>query len=165
MPIISREKDENIEDKLSVSKKVFNNLSYNLQLLSERVMSCVDSVDSSEIEEVEEYNKIVGLLNELIGTISENQQTKLNQIDFLYLTDDLGNLAEDFKLFVVGHYYLEEEKEKYYKCRVVNARTSKEALYKYKKEYQTVDTSVACFGLYDEELEYNRYIEEQKVID
>lgn len=165
MPIINKEKEEKIEDKLSISKKVFTNLSYHLQLLSERVMSCVESVDTSEIEEVEEYNKIVKLLNELIETISKNQHTELSKFDFLSLTNEEGNLATDFKLFVVGHYFLEEEKEKYYKCRIVNARTSKEALYKYNKEYQTVDTSVVCFGLYGEEIDCNRYIEEQKVID
>lgn len=164
MAIIGKEKDKNNEDKLSVSKKVFTDLSYNLQLLNERVMTCIDSVDSTEVEEVDEYNKIVSLLNELIETISRFQRTELNRIEPLCLTDDDGVIAEDLKTYVVGHYFIEEEKENYYKCRIVNARTPKEAIYKYKKEYQTVDTSITCFGLYGDGLICNSYIEEQEVI-
>ena len=164
MPIISKEKDKNNEDKLSVSKKVFTDLSYNLQLLNEKVMACIDSVDSTEVEEVDEYNNIVNMLNELIETISGFQKTELNKIELLYLTDDDGVVADGLKTYVVGHYFLEEEKENYYKCRIVNARTSKEAVYKYKKEYQTVDTSITCFGLYEDGLMCNSYIEGQEVI-
>ena len=52
--MIGKKIEEELETKLSVSKKLSTDLSFNLQQLSEKVMTCVQDTDTTE-EEILKY--------------------------------------------------------------------------------------------------------------
>ena len=151
--------EEVIVDKLTKAKKISTNLSYNLQLLTERVKTNIQTVDTSDVEDVTQCNEIIKLLNELLESISSNQKGNFEPIPFVSLTDEDGNIVTENKDLVVGYFFIEDSVATYYKCRIVNARTYKEAIYKYQKYLNIIDSSITCFGIYDETSEYCKAIE------
>lgn len=156
---------EDLNTKLNISKKVSTNLSSSLQLLNERFMTCVKDVDTSEIEDVDFINGLIGQFNELIEAMSKNQKRKFKRIEFVKLTDEQGNPVTDYKLWVVGELYIENGKPSYYKRRIVRARTMKEAVYKYKKTDSSLTNSLTCFGEKDNTSDYSLGIEIEDIID
>lgn len=164
MATVSKKKEVEEENKLTKSKKMSTDLSYNLQLLSERVKASIQSVDTSDVEDVEHCNNIIKLLNDLLAKISTNQNTEYTPFDEIPLTDEDGNIVTEYKDFVVGYYFLENNKESYYKCRIVSARTSKEAIFKYQKKVDIIDDSVSCFGEYIEDAPYNEALDDMEKI-
>lgn len=161
----SYKEEDVIVDKLSRSKKASTDLSYNLQLLSERVKSCIQSVDSSEIEDVTNCNEIIGLLNKLLENISSNQKREYKPFEEVKLTNELGEVVTEYSDLVVGYLFVDNSIDSYYKCRIVHARTAKEAIYKYKKALQVVDDNICCFGVYSESADYCQHIEDMEKID
>ena len=75
------------------------------------------------------------------------------------MTDEQGKPVTTYKLWVVGEFYLENEKPAYYKRRIVRARTPKEAVYKYKQVDASLDISLSCLGEKDNESDYSLNIE------
>ena len=128
--IVTKNKEEDLVNKLSVSKQVTSSLSDSLQLLNERFMACIKNVDSTEIEEV-----------------------------------DYGNVANDYKIWVVGEEYFEDGKPTYYKRRFVRARTPKESIYKYKQVDKFADTSISCIGEKDGVSPYCFGVENEEIIE
>lgn len=163
--IVKRQEEQEVMDKLNVSKRVSTSLSESLQLLNERFMVCVKDVDSSEIEEVEFANGLITRLNDLIELMSKSQKSKYNRLEYIKLTDDFGNPVTEYKLWVVGEFYIENGKASYYKRRIVRARTPKEAVYKYKKVDSSLDSSLSCLGEKDNVSDYCFGIENEEVID
>lgn len=161
-------KNSQVDDlgtKLNVSKKVSTTLSESLQLLNERFMSCVKDVDTSDIEDVDFINGLITQFNELIETMSKNQKNKFKRLEYLKLTDEQGNPVIDYKLWVVGELYIENDKPTYYRRRIVRARTMKEAIYKYKKVNSSLTNSLTCFGEKDNTSDYSLDIEIEDIID
>lgn len=155
--------DEN--NKLNISKKVSTNLSESLQLLNERFISCIKDIDTSEVEDVDFANGLIAQFNSLIETMSKTQRNSFKRLEFVKLTDEMGKVALDYRLFVVGEFYIEDEKPTYYKRRVVRARTPKEAIYKYKKVDASLDNSLTCLGEKDNTSDYSLGIENEDIID
>jgi hypothetical protein len=163
--IVKKNIIEDVENKLSVSKKVSTNLSESLQLLNERFMTCVKDVDTSEVEDVDFVNSLIKQFNDLVDLMSKNQKNKFKRLEFIKLTDEQGNPVTDYKLWVVGEFYLENDKPAYYKRRIVRARTPKEAVYKYKKIDALLDNSLSCLGEKDNVSDYSLNIENDEIID
>lgn len=151
--------------KLNISKKVSTNLSESLQLLNERFLACIKDIDTSEVEDVDFVNSLITQFNSLIETMSKTQRNSFKRLDFVRLTDESGVIAIDYKLFVVGEFYIENEKPAYYKRRIVRARTPKEAIYKYKKVDASTDNSITCLGEKDTTSDYSLGIENEEIID
>ena len=97
--------------------------------------------------------------------MSKNQNNSYKRLNYVKLTDDYGNIATEYKIWVVGEEYFEDGKPTYYKRRIVRARTPKEAVYKYKKEDIYADTSIKCLGEKDNVSAYSLGIENEEVID
>lgn len=146
-------------DKLTRAKNLSSDLSYKLQLLTERVKTNIQNVDTSDIEDVTQCNEIIKLLNKLLESISDNQKGNYKPFPLVSLTDEDGNVVTEFRDLVVGYFFIEDSIATYYKCRIVNARTYKEAVYKYQKDLNIFDTSITCLGEYDETSEYCKAIE------
>lgn len=159
------EENLDISSRLSVSKKVSGDLSNSLQLLIERFMTCIKTLDTSEVEEVEYVNTLIGRLNDLIDFMSVKQNNSYSRLDYVKLTDDYGNVATEYKLWVVGEFYIDNDVASYYKRRIVRARTPKEAIYKYKLVDNTATSSLICFGEKDMESDYSLNIENEEIID
>ena len=89
--IVSKSK-ENEEDfansRLSKSKQVSGDLSDSLQLLIERFITCIKTLDTSEVEEVDYVNSLINRLNDLIDFMSRNQNKPYKRLDYVKLTDD-----------------------------------------------------------------------------
>lgn len=154
--------------KLDISKGLSTKLSENLQLLNERFISCVKDVDTSEIEEVDFTNNLIKQVNNLIDSILKNQKSKkanLKRLDFIKLTDESGKVITDYKFWVVGECFIENDKPVYYKRRIVRARTPKEAVFKYKQVDPSVDNSLSCLGEKDATSDYSLNIENEEIID
>ena len=162
--IVTKIKEEEVVNKLSVSKQVTSGLSDSLQLLNERFMSCIKNVDSSEIEEVEYANSLIVKFNDLIDFMNRSQNNSFKRLSYIKLTDEFGNVANDYKIWVVGEEYFEEGKPTYYKRRFVRARTPKEAVYKYKQEDKFADISISCLGEKDGISPYCFGVENEEVI-
>ncbi len=156
---------ENESQKLNMSKKVSTNLSDSLQLLHERFIACTKDIDTSDVEDVDFVNSLIAQFNSLIETMSKTQRNSYKSLDFVKLTDEFGVAVVDYKLFVVGELYIENEKPSYYKRRIVNARTPKEAIYKYKKVDASLDNSLTCLGEKDTTSDYSLGIENEEIID
>lgn len=162
--MVNSDKNEENLNKLSVSKKVSENLSYNLQQLNEKVCNCITNIDTSNVENVLFCNGVIDKLNDLIDIISQNQGTIFEKLQYLNLTDDLGQVATEYKLWVVGEFFVENGVSQYYKRRIVEARTPKEAIYAYKKVDSSLGNSLICFGEQDESQEYSQGIDNMEVI-
>lgn len=162
--MVSSDKNEENLNKLSVSKKVSENLSYNLQQLNEKVCNCITNIDTSSVENVLFCNGVIDKLNDLIDIISKNQGTVFEKLQYINLTDDMGQVATEYKLWVVGEFFVENGVSQYYKRRIVEARTPKEAVYVYKKVDTSLGNSLICFGEQDENQEYSQGIDNMEVI-
>jgi hypothetical protein len=163
--IIKKNVVEDTENKLSVSKKVSTNLSESLQLLNERFMACVKDVDTSDVEDVNFVNSLIRQFNDLVEVMSRSQNNTFKTLEEIKLTDEQGKPVTTYKLWVVGEFYLENEKPAYYKRRIVRARTPKEAVYKYKQVDASLDISLSCLGEKDNESDYSLNIENDEIID
>lgn len=163
--IVTKNKEEDLVNKLSVSKQVTSSLSDSLQLLNERFMACIKNVDSTEIEEVDYANSLIEKFNDLIDFMSKNQNNSFNRLNYIKLTDDYGNVANDYKIWVVGEEYFEDGKPTYYKRRFVRARTPKESIYKYKQVDKFADTSISCIGEKDGVSPYCFGVENEEIIE
>lgn len=163
--MIGKKIEEELETKLSVSKKISKDLSFNLQQLSEKIMTCVQDIDTTEVEDVEYCNKLIKKINKLIDSMSKSQHFDFQKIDLVRLTDEQGVAAEENKIFVVGEVYFAIDGTKVFsKRRKVDARTYKEAVYKYKKYDASLGTELTCFGEYDETQDYSQGIENEDLI-
>lgn len=163
--IIKKNIVEDTENKLSVSKKVSTHLSESLQLLNERFMACVKDVDTSDVEDVNFVNGLIRQFNDLVEVMSRSQNNTFKTLEEIKLTDEQGNPVTTYKLWVVGEFYLENEKPAYYKRRIVRARTPKEAIYKYKQVDASLDISLSCLGEKDNVSDYSLNIEIDEIID
>lgn len=164
--MVGKKIEEELETKLSVSKKLSTDLSFNLQQLSEKVMTCVQDIDTTEVEDVEYCNKLIKKLNKVFESLSKTQNYKFPKIEFVRLTDEQGVVAEENKLYVVGEVYFTSDGNKVFsKRRKVEARTYKEAVYKYKKTDASLGTELTCFGEYDETQDYSQGIEIEDIIE
>lgn len=163
--IVKKNVVEDVENKLNISKKVSTNLSESLQLLNERFMTCVKDVDTSEVEDVDFVNSLIKQFNDLVDLMSKSQKNKFKRLELIKLTDEQGNPVTDYKLWVVGEFYIENDKPAYYKRRIVRARTPKEAVYKYKKVDALLDNSLVCLGEKDNVSDYSLNIENDEIID
>ena len=108
--IIKKNVVEDTENKLSVSKKVSTNLSESLQLLNERFMACVKDVDTSDVEDVNFVNSLIRQFNDLVEVMSRSQNNTFKTLEEIKLTDEQGKPVTTYKLWVVGEFYLENEK-------------------------------------------------------
>jgi hypothetical protein len=154
-----------IVDKLTKAKRISTDLSYKLQLLTERVQTNIQNVDTSDVEDVTQCNEIIKLLNKLLESISDNHKGNFKPFPLVSLTDEDGNVVTDNRDLVVGYFFIEDSIATYYKCRIVEARTYKEAVYKYQKKLNLIDSSITCFGEYSEDSEYCKAIEDlEKII-
>lgn len=163
--MIGKKIEEELETKLRVSKKLSTDLSFNLQQLSEKVMTCVQDTDTTEVDDVEYCNKLIKKMNKVFESLAKSQNLDFTKIEYVRLTDELGVVAEEKKIFVVGEVYFTTDGEKTYsKCRKVEARTFKEAIYKYKKIDASLGTELTCFGEYDESQDYSQSLENEEII-
>lgn len=163
--MVGKKIKEELETKLSVSKKLSTDLSFNLQQLSEKVMTCVQDTDTTEVEDVEYCNKLIKKINKVFESLSKTQNFEFQKIEFVRLTDEQGVVAEENKLYVVGEVYFTSDGNKVFsKRRKVEARTYKEAVYKYKKTDASLGTELTCFGEYDETQDYSQGIEIEDII-
>ena len=156
---------EDESTKLNVSKKVSTALSTSLQLLNEQFMACVGDIDTSEVEDVNFINELIGQFNDLIDTMSKNQKNKFKKLRYIKLTDDEGNPVTEYKHWIVGEEYIENGKSSYYNRRIVRARSPKEAIYKYKKTNSLLANSLTCFGIQDKHSDYSLNLEVEDIID
>ena len=70
----SKNGEDVIVDKLTKAKRISTDLSYKLQLLTERVQTNIQNVDTSDVEDVTQCNEIIKLLNKLLESISGNHK-------------------------------------------------------------------------------------------
>ena len=162
--MVSRKKIDDEDTYLSMPKKVSESLSFNLQQLIEKIMSIVNNVDTSDIEDIDFCNDILDKFNNLIDVINLNLGTAIDKLKFLQLTDEFGNIVKDYRNWVVGELYVEDGHRQYYKRRIVYARTPKEAIYKYSKVDDSLGASLICIGEYDETTDYSKNIENIEII-
>lgn len=161
--IVSGKKEESSENsKYNVSKRVSENLSFNLQNCIEKIRASIDSVDSSNVEDVDFCNNIVRKVNDIIEVMSETQGKEISKLQEIRLVDGDGNPATEYKLWVVGAY---DGPGKYEKRKLVNARTAKEAEYRYRKVEDTLGPRLTCFGVFSEAEEYSQGVDQNEIIN
>jgi hypothetical protein len=123
------------------------------------------NIDKTEVQGIYDYNNIINIMNKHLRNIYKTLDLEFEEISLLELKDENGEVATEFKHFVVGYCFRNDTEETFYNCRIVNARTKAEAIYKYQKSIETMDNSLECFGVYDENEKYCSSIENKDIIE
>lgn len=163
MATVHRQK-EVVSEKLEKSKQISYDLFSNWQILTEKIMTLIENIDTSSVEDIEYANSIIDKLNTLVDSLS-NEKTEFSKFKYINLTDEYGNVATEYKLWVCGQFILVKGQNEYYKRRIVRARTPKEAVYKYTKVDNSLGNNLSCLGIKDAESEYSLGIENEEIIE